>query len=240
MTDPKTTDLDRLRDEYADRGRRLAGDDLYSKFNIANLFILQQRRRALIDLLRSLGFTDLRDTRIFEMGCGSGGVLLEYLDSGASPQNLYGCDLLLDRLQTACINHSFLSVINADGQNIPYKSGSFDLVLQYTAFSSILDPNVKQNIANEIIRILHPGGMLIWSDFWLNPTNAQTRGICPNEIRRLFPNCRYTFRRVTLAPPLVRRIVPGSWLFAALLERLKLFNSHYLAAIQPLSPAADH
>ncbi|MFM8320013.1 MAG: hypothetical protein ACKOC5_03775 [Chloroflexota bacterium] len=36
-------DLDRLRKEYADREKRFAGDDRYSLFNTANLFLIQQR-----------------------------------------------------------------------------------------------------------------------------------------------------------------------------------------------------
>jgi hypothetical protein len=74
--------------------------------------------------------------------------------------------------------------------------------------------------------------LILWYDFWLNPTNKQTRGIRPPEIRRLFPGCGFEFHRITLAPPLARRIVPISWLLAALLEKLKLLNTHYLVAIQ--------
>ena len=51
-------------------------------------------------------------------------------------------------------------------------------------------------------------------------------------IRALFPGCAFDFRRITLAPPLARRLVPFSWLLAYLLEKLKIFNSHYLVAIQ--------
>ena len=74
-----------------------------------------------------------------------------------------------------------------------------------------------------------------WYDFWLNPTNPQTRGIRPAEIRRLFPNCRYEFHKITLAPPIARRVVPISWMLALFLESLKIFNSHYLVAIRPQS-----
>ena len=47
-----------------------------------------------------------------------------------------------------------------------------------------------------------------------------------------FPNCRYEFHRITLAPPLARRILPISWILACVLERLTIFNSHYLVAIK--------
>jgi hypothetical protein len=76
------------------------------------------------------------------------------------------------------------------------------------------------------------GGMLRY-DFWLNPTNPQTRGLTPSEIKSLFPNCTYQFHKITLAPPIARKLVPLSWGLGLFLEGLKLFNSHYLAAIRP-------
>jgi hypothetical protein len=54
----------------------------------------------------------------------------------------------------------------------------------------------------------------------------------------LFPNCTYEFHKITLAPPLARRIVPISWILALLLEKLKIFNTHYLVAIRPLTPVS--
>jgi hypothetical protein len=96
------------------------------------------------------------------------------------------------------------------------------------------EKNVAVELAGELLRVLRrPGGVILWYDFWLNPTNHQTRGIRPAEIRRLFPGCRFACRRVTLAPPLARRLGPVSWTLGSLLEQVGLLNSHYLAAIRP-------
>lgn len=230
------TDLDRLRLEYAARARRLAGRDLYSPFNPAALFALQQRQRQTLRLLRQIGLRDLKGLQILEMGCGSGGVLIEYLACGARPENLHGLDLLPDRLEEARRRLPVSPLICADGQRLPYPDASFDLALQYTAFSSLLDDQVKRRIAGELLRTLRPGGWLIWYDFWLNPSNPQARGIRPAEVRRLFPGCRIIFRRTTLAPPLARPLVPRSWPLALLLESLTVFNTHYLAALQKPVP----
>jgi hypothetical protein len=54
------------------------------------------------------------------MGCGAGGVLAEYLSFGAAPCNLFGVDLLNDRLTYA---HHWLpgcNVANADGGRLPF------------------------------------------------------------------------------------------------------------------------
>jgi SAM-dependent methyltransferase len=226
-------DISRLRIEYAERKRRFEGRDDYSWSNPANLFILQQRQRALLRALRRHGLADLGQASLLEMGCGSGGVLAEFLNFGVKAANLHGADLLFDRLGEARPRLPGSPLANADGQRLPYSSRSFDLVLQFTALSSILDEAVRATICQEMLRVLKPGGLVLWYDFWLNPTNPQTRGIRPPEIRGLFPGCCFEFHRITLAPPIARRLVPLSWPLALLLESLKVFNSHYLAVIRP-------
>jgi hypothetical protein len=61
-------DLTRLRTEYADHSRRLAGDDRYSWFNLSNLFGIQQRQRATLKLLKSQEISTLDNSLILEMG----------------------------------------------------------------------------------------------------------------------------------------------------------------------------
>jgi len=146
---------------------------------------------------------------------------------------LWGLDIRFDPLPGAKIRIPQACILNANGAHIPARKQAFDLILQYTAFSSILDEKLKQNMAAEMLRVLKPAGSILWYDFWLNPTNKQTFGIKPAEIRRLFPSCKIQLKRVTLAPPIARRLLPFSWGLAHALESLKLLNSHYLALIQP-------
>jgi SAM-dependent methyltransferase len=225
-------DLARLRHEYADRARRLAGNDVYSAFNRANLFAIQSRQRVTLDALRAHGIRSFSGLRIFEMGCGSGGVLREYRWLGADAANLFGIDLLPDRLRGARQSLPAAGLTNANGQFLPFPAASFDLVLQYTAISSILDTVLRREICAELLRVTRPGGLILSYDFWLNPTNKQTLGLRPTEIRQSFPGCAIRFHKITLAPPIARRLVPRSWPLALLLESLGLFNSHYLAAIR--------
>ena len=232
MSEPD--DLTRLRQEYAARQRRLAESDRYSVFNPAHLFMIQQRQRIALQLLRQLGFDHLNDKCILEVGCGQGGVLLEYLAYGPSPAHLHGTDLLPDRLEEAHRRLPHLPLTCADGQRLPYTTRAFDLVLQYTVVSSILDHKSKSNLASEMLRVLKPGGLILWYDFWINPTNPQTRGIRLGEIKALFPSCCYYVRRVTLAPPITRCVVPISWLAGYLLEALPFLRTHYLVGIRKL------
>ncbi len=226
-------DLARLRVEYEDRKFRFAGRDIYSLFNPAQLFAIQGRQRAVLSALKQQGIADLSQLKVLEVGCGGGGVLAEFLSLGVPAGNLHGVDLLHDRLTLA---HGWLTgatLLNADGGCLPFPLGNFDLVLQYTALSSILDPRVRGYMCAEMLRVLNPAGLILSYDFWLNPSNPQTHGIRPAEIKRLFPDCRYEFRRITLAPPIARRLASISWGLCLFLESLKIFNTHYLASIRP-------
>lgn len=227
------TDLERLQAEYRRRAARLAGSDRYALTNPAHLFTVQQRQRAVAHLLRRERLLPLHEKRILELGCGRGDILQELLAFGANPALLFGMDVLPERVTTAVdlLPHLPLSVAN--GMQLPYPDAAFDVVLQYTVFSSILDTAVQQQIASEMRRVLRPGGVILWYDFWLNPTNRQTRGLRATAVRELFPGCVLTFDRITLAPPLTRKIVPLTWLGAGLLEKLRLLNTHYLVAIRP-------
>ena len=227
---PVVDDLQRLQQEYKNREQRL-GSGFYSPFKEVNLFTLQMRQRATLTLLRKYGFCPLSQFRILEVGCYDGSKLFEYLLYGAHMDQLHGCDLMHASLLKAYEILPSLAWLCADGQNLPYPTSSFDLVLQNLVFTSILDDTVRINIAQEMIRDLQPNGMILFYDFWLNPTNPQTRGIRLAEVQNLFPGRILEFHKITLAPPLARHIVPLSWGLALLMENLKIFNSHFLVAI---------
>jgi hypothetical protein len=58
------------------------------------------------------------------------------------------------------------------------------------------------------------------------------RAIHPREVQALFPEGGFTGRRVTLAPPLTRRVIRWSWLVCELLERIPWLRSHDLMLIR--------
>ena len=116
---------------------------------------------------------------------------------------------------------------------LEFADESFDLVLQFTLFSSVLSVQMKRQIAREMLRVLKRGRHIVWYDFFMNnPFNPDVSGIGKREIRELFSGCRATFRRLTLAPPLARGLGHISPVLCDLALRSGLLSTHYLAFLQ--------
>jgi SAM-dependent methyltransferase len=235
-----TDEAQRIRAEYAHRDQRIPRDR-YSLSLPSNLFASQQKSRLLLKFLGEEGVSSLEGKRIVEVGCGDGQNLLELVSWGAQRANLAGIDLLEDRVARARIRLGGPSgeetcgpdVRVGDASTLPWPDEIFDMAYQSTVFTSILDRGMKRAVAQEILRVLKPGGVLIWYDFFFdNPRNPHVRGIGAREIRSLFPGCQVRLRRITLAPPVARSLVPITWIGSLLLEKMVILNTHYLAIIR--------
>jgi hypothetical protein len=85
---------------------------------------------------------------------------------------------------------------------------SFDVVFQSMVMSSILDEGLQRDVARRMWDLARPGGGVLWYDFtYDNPANPDVRGIKMRRIRQLFPEAGIASWRVTLAPPVARRLV---------------------------------
>lgn len=234
MTERSTDDLQseeaRIKSVYAQR----KGSLRYSWFNQGQLFRIQALEREILAVLRSRNFSHLYDKRILEIGCGTGHWLREFVKWGACPDQVAGIDVLSDRVsQAKQLCPQGVKIYCGNAANLSFSGATFDLVFQFTVFSSILDATVKEVLAHEMLRVLKQGGLILWYDFFLNnPSNSDVRGIRKGEITHLFPDCRIDLHRVSLAPPLNRLLAPCSWLGCHLLEQSRLLNTHYLGVIE--------
>jgi SAM-dependent methyltransferase len=143
-------------------------------------------------------------------------------------------DLLADRVGEArALCAQGVHLFCGSAAALPVPAASFDLVAQFTVFTSILDPDLRRQVASEMLRVVKPTGLILWYDFFFdNPKNVNVRGIARREIQRLFPGCSVKLRRVTLAPPLTRRLASRSWLACSLLEAIPLLRTHFLGVIR--------
>jgi ubiquinone/menaquinone biosynthesis C-methylase UbiE len=196
-------------------------------------FSQQARERASLRLLRRAGLEPLGGLDVLEVGCGEGGVLLDLVRWGAEATRLAGCDLMPGRLDRARQRlPAGTGLTTADGGSLPYPAARFDLVLQFTVFTSVLDPDLRRRMARELWRVLRPGGAVLWYDFRVQGRNRAVRAIHPREVRALFPKGAFTAQRVTLAPPITRRLIGWSWLACEVLARIPWLRTHDLVLIR--------
>lgn len=175
----------------------------------------------------------LENKMILDVGCGSGGWLRDFMHWGASPQHLFGVELLSERVRDAKRLNPNFNLIQANGEGLPFGDRRFDIVVQSTMFTSILDTGTRERVAREMVRVLKNDGVILWYDFrYNNPGNPDVRGVGRQLIGSLFPGCRIDLRSVTLVPPLARAIAPFSWLLCQLLEQLPILRTHYLGVIR--------
>lgn len=228
---PPMRETDRIREAYARRaGRGL--DERYSLDAPANRYLFERREQDLVALLRRHALLPPGERDIIDVGCGNGALLRDFVRLGADPARCTGTDLLPDRIEAARELEPRMTLTSGDASALPYADASFDIALQFTLLSSVLDGSMRRAIASETLRVLRPGGVLVWYDFLWNPGNRDVRGIHLGELRALYPGCEIDACRVTLAPPLTRRLARISPALCRALEALPPLRSHYLAALR--------
>jgi ubiquinone/menaquinone biosynthesis C-methylase UbiE len=223
----------RIRSVYAGR----TDTAKYSWFSSGQQLILQGAARALLDALRRAGVSRLDDVRVLEIGCGSGHWLRELVQWGVRPDHVVGIDLISERLGDArarCAPSVRLAAASAAA--LPFADGTFDVVLQSTVLTSVLDADVRERIAGEMMRVLGPRGLVLWYDFLVdNPRNRDVRGVDRRELSRLYPGWKLDVRRVTLAPPVARFLAPRMWTLAAVLSAVPFLCTHFAGTLRRMA-----
>jgi ubiquinone/menaquinone biosynthesis C-methylase UbiE len=208
--------------------------DRYSLFKEENLLAHLDLQHEIVNLFKKFSRTALEKERILDVGCGRAYWLRQMIQWGARPENLFGIDLMPDRLQDARnLCPPQVTLEGGDASHLAFRDAEFTLVLQFTVFTSILDAGMKKKLAGEIARVLKPGGAVLWYDYFVsNPKNSDVRGVARREIVRLFPGFSIFLKRVTLAPPLARAVGPISSSLYRLLSSVRPLRTHYLGILQ--------
>lgn len=225
-------EVERLKQVYQGYQAREAVQPLWSRHNIGNQALIKERNASLKHLLQTKNFLPLTNSKILDVGCGTGNNLANFIEWGALASNLYGVDLLPERIQAAQQQYPTLHFQRGNAEQLNFETGAFDLVLFSTVFSSILDAQMTKNVAAEARRILKPGGAIIWYDFrYRNPGNAHTRPMTKAEIRKLFPDFGFYLRTITLLPPLARHLGRLTFILYPLLATVPFLRTHYLGLL---------
>ena len=210
--------------------RRPAGDDRYSMLRPDVWQTVHERQRAMLALFARLGWHDLSALRLLEVGCGTGGNLLELLRLGFAPANLVGVELLPQRFQQARdVLPAALRLVEGDALGLEMPAQSLDIVFVSTVFSSLLDDAFQRSLADAMWRWVKPGGGVLCYDFAVdNPRNPDVRGVPLSRLRALFPHARLQAQRITLAPPIARAVTRLHPALYPVFNALPLLRTHCL------------
>lgn len=218
---------ERIRGVYRQRGGPASAQYAWHRREI-----LQQnaeRSRTLAPLLTTALGADLSSARILDVGCGTGALLRQLISWGADPSRLTGTEFQQDRLDQARRDTAAGVQWHLGGLDCAATS-SIDLASAETVFSSILDPGLRRSLADEMWRIVKPGGWCMVFDFrYDNPRNPHVRKVTQAELRQYWPADQCHYRTLLLAPPIARRLARAPYLVTELLTAiLPVLRSHFI------------
>ncbi|MBW2341514.1 MAG: class I SAM-dependent methyltransferase [Deltaproteobacteria bacterium] len=192
-----------------------------------------QREKEIKEVLRKEAITSLSKKKVLDVGCGHGAVLSCFLKEGAPQKNLYGIDLVPERIAKARRLYSGISFTYGNAERLPYPDQFFDIVTQSTVFTSILDSGMKKGMAAEMLRVLKLDGIIIWHDFRFdNPFNRNVKGIGKREIIGLFSGCQFNFKLMNLNPVVAKPLTEISLRWCEILEKFPILLTHWLVSIK--------
>ena len=246
-------ELNRIAQEYARRESSGVGNS-YQFSNPAYLFHMQERERALIDFLKR-NQINLSECKILEVGCGTGSNLQRFIEFGGKEAT--GVDFLESRITAGRKKFLQVTLIQSNAAQLPIPSESFDLVMNFMCLSSVLDPNMRKNIASEMWRVTKPGGAVlsydmrplfkpldILSKLYIRNMTAQGKSLPPQtplyfldeqDYKKLFPKGTLKYRTLSLLMFLAG-FSGISFLLTYFLSRIPVLHTHGLAVIhKPIS-----
>ena len=203
----RADETQQVKERYSRRSI-LAEPNLYNPLNPTVYMGQQEKERCLIRWLNQSGLVPVQNKKILEIGCGSGGNLLQFIRLGFLPENLIGNELLAERYnQARYMLPEATKILLGDASVLNLPDNTFDVVYQSTVFTSILDDKFQEKLAAKMWALVKPGGGVLWYDFTFNnPRNPDVKGVPVKRIRTLFPESEMDVWRITLAPPISRRV----------------------------------
>lgn len=225
------SERERIEAVYADYAAAGRGECLWDASAPGNREIFTERHELTTSLLD--GFETPR--AVLEIGCGGGAVMSELRGILGPEPMIVGVDLIGSRLVDAKGPDGFR--VQADGRRLPFEDGTFDLVVTFTVFSSILDQQLQGQLAAEIERVLASNGAVLWYDMRYPSPNRQVRPLRRSHIAALFPDRDLNLEALTVLPPLARRLGNRSGARYGWLSKLPFLRSHLGGLLSPADAA---
>jgi ubiquinone/menaquinone biosynthesis C-methylase UbiE len=223
----------RIEIAYAERDRTLSGTLKRDQTNPGNQWVKREHRQRLEQILRERFGRRLAECRVLDVGCGYGSLLAWFHELGVPAENLFGVDLLPNRIETARKTYPEFTFIQGNAEHFEFPEESFDLLAVFTVFSSILDPVMARNVAQGMTHLLKRDGAVVWYDMrYRNPWNRHTIAMRKPRIGKLFPSFTIELESMTLLPPLARRFGRTTHWTYPVLASVPLLRGHYLGLLR--------
>ena len=227
-------EVEKIKQRYKKR------EELSDRYDILNPWTYkgeQEKESALINWIMTCNILPVEKKKLLEIGCGSGGNLLEFIKLGFSPENLVGNELLDDRIQSANLKLPLnIKIIPGNALELKLEPDKFDIVFQSMVFSSILEENFRVQLAKKMWGWVREGGGILWYDFiYDNPWNKDVKGITYNKLKEYFPENSIKKWKITLAPPISRVVTKIHPSFYNIFNSFPLLRTHILCWIQKMN-----
>lgn len=107
-----------------------------------------------------LNFNFQKEVNILDIGCNYGSLIYNLHRSGY--KNIYGIDVNKDSIQQGKLLYDIISknITVYDGEKIPFKDESFDIILMFDVIEHI--QNIQYYLNNEVYRVLKKDGVFIF------------------------------------------------------------------------------
>jgi ubiquinone/menaquinone biosynthesis C-methylase UbiE len=112
--------------------------------------------------------------------------MLRLLSHGLEPERLYGIDIEQSRIDRGLRRFPALNLLHGDASDMDFESNSFDLAMESTMFVQLTDETMAQGIANEMLRVVKPGGYIMLTDWRYSFGRLGYRALSRTRIANLF------------------------------------------------------
>ena len=223
---------DRINNIYSDYLRDNVSLKKWSKEKLSNQLIEKERFQAIKNLFQ-INSINLKNKMVIDIGCAGGNIMPILKKFGAAEKNLHGIDLREDRLSYAKKRFPKSNFNLMDARNIKFNDSSFDMVISFTLFSSVLNIDYRKQIAREMVRVLKPRGVILYYDFrYNNPFNRNVMKVRYKDMKSLFPNMKMELTLITVLPPLVRLFGGLAKYVYPILSKIPFLYSHHIGLIK--------
>jgi len=228
-----SNEIDRIKKVYRLRKER---GIFWSLFRPEVHFMDFELQRQYLRAFKICGVTEenIGRKKILDAGCGGGRWLRWFQDLGF--RQLFGVDIRDQEINEARQLNPGINFYNASISSLSFEDNYFDFVILSEVFSSILEDRLIEDSAKELLRVLAPGGAILFNDNNKKSVeNTKINGehylrcIKKEDLDKLFPNSQIYFLSFLVNPSLTGALtsVVNRGLFNSIFRRMPFVGKNF-------------